>query len=217
MTSPFDALAPSYNTAWTDTPRGREQRAAVWKEIDGLFRAGDRVLDLGCGTGDDALHLMSQGIEVVGIDASPQMVEVARGRGVQAHVGQAIGWCGLSPAEQTPAAKTDRLRHAFSGAISNFGVLNCVRDLHSVSVQLAKLIHPGGPLAICLMGRFCLTDWRHAMNRWIGHAQWRGMDVYYPTARRVRAAFAPAFKFERRVSIGGGDHQLYIFRRRVEC
>src|ERR1700726_2598075 len=86
MTSPFDALAPSYNAMWTDTPRGREQRAAVWREIDGLFRAGDRVLDLGCGTGDDALHLMSQGIGVIGIDASRQMVEVARGRGVAARL-----------------------------------------------------------------------------------------------------------------------------------
>jgi ubiquinone/menaquinone biosynthesis C-methylase UbiE len=204
VTSPFDALAPSYNAMWTDTPRGREQRAAVWREIDPLFRAGDRVLDLGCGTGDDALHLMSQGIEVVGIDASPQMVEVARGRGVQAHVGQAIGLDGLSS-------------DAFSGAISNFGALNCVRDLHSVAEHLAKLIRPGGPLAICLMGRFCLTDWRHAMKRWLGHTQWRGMDVYYPTSRRVRSAFASAFKFERQVSIGHGDHQLYIFRRRVTC
>ena len=75
MTTPFDVLAPSYNALWTDTPRGREQRAAVWREIDGLFHEGDRVLDLGCGTGDDALHLMGLGVEVLGIDAAPKMVE----------------------------------------------------------------------------------------------------------------------------------------------
>ncbi len=57
MTTPFDALASSYNTLWNNTPSGRGQRQAVGREIDGLFRAGDRVLDLGCGPGDDALHL----------------------------------------------------------------------------------------------------------------------------------------------------------------
>jgi SAM-dependent methyltransferase len=203
MTSPFDALAPSYNTTWTDTPRGREQRAAVWREIDGLFRAGDRVLDLGCGTGDDALHLADLGVDVVGVDASLQMVEASRRRGVSASL--------------LAIEDLIKLEGCFSAAISNFGALNCVADLRPVAVQLARLVRPGGPVATCLMGRFCLTDWRHAMKRWLGHAQWRGMDVYYPTSRRVGAAFAPAFKFERRVSIGGGDHQLYIFRRRAEC
>ncbi len=78
------------------------------------------------------------------------------------------------------------------------------------------MIQPGGPLAICVMGRFCWTDWRHAAQRWIGHTKWRGMDVYYPTSRHIRAVFAPAFTFERRVAIGRGDHQLYIFRRRAD-
>lgn len=203
MTSPFDALAPSYNAMWTDTPSGREQRAAVWRELDRLFHAGDRVLDLGCGTGDDAMHLSGLGVEVVGIDASPQMVEAARRRGINA---------GLLAIEDLQG-----LEGLFSGALSNFGALNCVADLRSVAVQLARLVAPGGLVAVCLMGRFCLTDWRHAIQRWLGHATWRGMEIYYPTSRRVRAAFAEGFRFERRVSIARGDHQLYVFRRRVTC
>lgn len=203
MTSPFDALVPSYNTRWTDTPRGREQRAAVWREIDGLFRAGDRVLDLGCGTGDDAVHLAGLGVEVAGVDASAQMVQASRRRGVNASV--------------LAIEDLEELKGAFSGAISNFGALNCVADLRPVAVQLARLVRPEGPVAICLMGRFCLTDWRHAMKRFIGHTHWRGMEIYYPVSRRVRAAFSPEFTFVRRVSIGHGDHQLYIFRRRAAC
>jgi SAM-dependent methyltransferase len=205
-TSPFDALAQSYNELWTGTARGRDQRTAVWREIDGLFRTGDRVLDLGCGTGDDALHLADAGIEVFGIDAAPKMVQIARSRGVKASVlsiEDLVSGAGLWP--------------VFSGAISNFGALNCVPDLRPVATQLASLVQPAGPVAICLMGPFCLTDWRHAAKRWCGHTQWRGIDVYYPTSRQIRAAFAPWFAFERRVAIGRGDHQLYVFRRRVEC
>jgi SAM-dependent methyltransferase len=201
--SPFDALAPRYSQLWTDTQRGREQRAAVWREIDGLFRAGDRVLDLGCGTGDDALHLAELGIEVVGIDAAPQMVEIARSRGVNAST--------------LDIQDLYRFEGSFSGAISNFGTLNCIADLGPVAAQLGRFVQPAAPVAICLMGRFCLTDWRHAVKRCLGRAQWRGMAVYYPTSRKIRAAFAPWFDFERRVSIGRGDHQLYVFRRRVGC
>jgi SAM-dependent methyltransferase len=201
MTTPFDALAPSYNALWTDTPHGRDQRNAVWCEIDGLFRAGDRVLELGCGIGDDAVHLLELGVEVIGIDAAPKMVGIARSRGVNASL--------------LAIEDLHRLAEPFSGAISNFGALNCVADLRPVAAQLARLVQPSAPIAICLMGRFCFTDLRHADKRLFGHTQWRGMDVYYPTSRRIRAAFAPWFIFERRISIGHGDHQLYIFRRVV--
>ncbi len=203
MNTPFDALAQSYNTLWTETPRGRDQRAAVWREIDGVFRAGDHVLDLGCGTGDDAVHLASLRVEVSGIDAAPKMVEAARSRRVNASL--------------LAIQDLHRLGGPFSGAISNFGALNCIADLRPVAAQLARLIQPSGPVAICLMGRFCFTDLRHAAKRCLGRTSWRGFDVYYPTSRRIRAAFAPWFVFERRIAIGRGDHQLYIFRRRVTC
>jgi SAM-dependent methyltransferase len=206
LTTPFDALAHSYNARWTDTPRGRDQRAAVWREIDGLFQAGDWVLDLGCGTGDDALHLAELGIEVFGIDAAPKMVDVARDRGVNASLLaiEGLGSAGFS-------------LFSFSGAISNFGALNCIADLGPVAAHLARLVQPSGSVAICLMGRFCFTGWRHAIKRWFGRTQWRGISVYYPTSRQIRADFDPWFEFERRVAIGRGDHQLYIFRRRSEC
>ena len=201
--TPFDALAPAYGALWSETPRGRGQRASVWREIDGLFRAGDQILDLGCGTGDDALHLAGRGVQVYGIDAAEKMVETARARGVRA--------------QRLAIEDLDRLGGPFEGALSDFGALNCVADLRPVAVQLARLLPPGGPAAICLMTRFCFSDWRHAARRWSGKTHWRGIDVYYPTARRIQAAFDPYFGLERRVRIGRGDHRLYIFRRRDSC
>ena len=80
----FDRLASRYDELWTSSPNGRVQREAVWRRIDGLFRPGDHILDLGCGIGDDAVHFMSRGVEVLGIDASAEMVRIARSRGVEA-------------------------------------------------------------------------------------------------------------------------------------
>ena len=42
------------------------------------MKAGDRVLDVCCGTGDQALHYAARGIEAVGIDNEPTMIRVAR-------------------------------------------------------------------------------------------------------------------------------------------
>jgi trans-aconitate methyltransferase len=43
-------------------------------------KPGERILDLGCGTGDLAKQIDGQGADVVGIDASPDMVAKAKGK-----------------------------------------------------------------------------------------------------------------------------------------
>ncbi|WP_310448362.1 methyltransferase domain-containing protein [Thiobacillus sp.] len=43
-------------------------------------QAGERILDLGCGTGDIAAAMAERGAQVVGVDASPAMIETARKR-----------------------------------------------------------------------------------------------------------------------------------------
>ena len=49
-------------------------------------KAGERILDMGCGDGVLTKQLMDIGCEVLGVDASPAMVEAARTLGVQAQV-----------------------------------------------------------------------------------------------------------------------------------
>src|SRR5213082_864666 len=80
----FDALAPRYDELWTQSTIGQLQRQAVWRRLDGLSRPGDMLLDLGCGTGADALHFMNRRMRVRAIDASFEMVRIARSRGVDA-------------------------------------------------------------------------------------------------------------------------------------
>jgi SAM-dependent methyltransferase len=199
MTTPFDFVAADYRRLWSDAPLGRSQRSQVWRHIDPLFQPGDRILDLGCGTGDDALHFRGRGVRVYGVDASEKMVEAAQARGVDAR--------------RLALEDLSRLEGTYSGAISNFGALNCVADLRPIAAQLRRLIEPNGPVAICIMGRFAPADWRHAAQRWRGRANWRGLEVYYRSSRQTRAVFSD-FWFRKRVSIGWGDHQLYVFQRR---
>ncbi|HEY7387471.1 MAG TPA: methyltransferase domain-containing protein [Bryobacteraceae bacterium] len=191
MTSSFDQLADQYDTLWTDSAVGRFQRQAVWRIIDPLFSPGASVLDLGCGTGVDALHLMAAGIKVCGIDASSAMVRVAQGRGVTARI--------------LPIEQLDQLAGPLDGAISNFGPLNCVSCLERVAETLARLIVPGGRLALCLMGRCCAWEICHylsrgrpakAFRRWRTAVESLGVRVTYPSVRRLKAVFRGKFRLD---------------------
>jgi SAM-dependent methyltransferase len=157
----FDRIASRYDDLWTCSPVGRLQREAVWRRLDKLFNDGDTLLDLGCGTGEDAVHFMSQGMSVRAIDASSEMVRIARSRGVDASVFE--------------IEQLNRVQGCFHGVISNFGALNCVANLYAIRPALARLIRPGGHLVVCILGNFCLweTVWhflrgepRKACRRW---------------------------------------------------
>ena len=196
----FDQLAQTSDAVWTDSPRGRAQRDLIWREIDPLFRPGDRVLDLGCGTGEDALHLQANGVQVHGIDASPEMVRQAIARGIGA--------------ELVRIEDLHQLNGQYDGAISNFGALNCVEDLGGAGVQLARLIRPGGWLAISVMPPLCWTEIARFQFRRLGRkVQWRGIRVCYPSSRRVLRAF-PGFALLVRQSLDWGDHCLYLFQKK---
>ncbi|MDE3195683.1 MAG: class I SAM-dependent methyltransferase [Acidobacteriota bacterium] len=239
--SAFDRLAPVYAARWSETAVGLLQREAFLREVQPLFQAGEHILDLGCGTGDDALALARGGVRVRGIDSSAEMVRLARDRGADA----------LHLAIENVGSLDAR----FDGAISNFGALNCVERLADLREPLAGLIRPGGWMALCLLNRFCVweTVWHgvrrraaKATRRWRGKADGLGLPVYYPAARAVARFFHPHFRLERRIGIGvfvppsyvkmqessvrrlaraderlarlpgfrgAGDHQLFLFRR----
>ena len=56
--------------------------------------SGERILDLGCGDGMLTRQLASMGCEVLGVDASQQMIEATRSLGVEASMmdGQTLGF-----------------------------------------------------------------------------------------------------------------------------
>jgi SAM-dependent methyltransferase len=147
------------------------------------------VLDLGCGTGEDALMLSARGVHVTGVDASAEMVRIACARGVDAR--------------HRPIGSIAELPGIFDALWSNFGPLNCVERLPDLCRPFARALNPGGWLVVCLMSRACLweTIWytihghfRKAVRRWNGEAKSSvAQRVFYPTVRSVCRAFAPDF------------------------
>ncbi len=221
MASPFDDIADSYDEVFTGTLVGRAQRRQVWEETDRNFRAGQRILEINCGTGVDALHLARRGVRVVACDSSSRMVEVARRRIQSAGLDQLVDLRGMAT-EQIGRLEPEA---PFDGLLSNFSGLNCVEDLAGAARSLARLLRPGAKAVICLFGPCCLWEiawhlahgnFRGALRRfrrrgakaYVGGCS--GVRVYYPTIRRVRRLFAPHLGLETWRGIGVAIPPSYL-------
>jgi len=203
----FDGLAVDYDARFTASPIGRIMRQAVWRRLDAHFHPGDRVLELNCGSGEDAVYLGRRGVQVLATDLSPAMLQIARQKVVQA---------GLAAQVQVQPLALEHL-HAleappFEGALSNFGGLNCVADIGTVAHALARHLRPGAPAVFTVMGPWVPWEWlwflargqpAHAFRRLRpGGLMWRGLTIRYPSIRTLRQAFASAFRLQRISAVG---------------
>jgi len=79
----FDAFADKYDR-WFETRLGRyvlQYEKELVLEL-AAPRPGEKVLDVGVGSGIFALELMKRGADVTGIDVSQRMLDIARSKGV---------------------------------------------------------------------------------------------------------------------------------------
>ena len=209
----FDTAAAAYDRSFTDTALGRALRSRVQERLALRFPTGSHVLELNCGTGEDAAWLASRGIRVTATDGSRAMLAVAERK-----------LASLSP----PAAlvKLQELRleaphgpfaaSSFDGVFSNFGGLNCIEHLNPLATALHGWLRPQAVAIFVVMGRLCLWEIAHHLLR----ADRRGIArrfrrqgttarigdervrVFYPSPRQVARAFAPSFRPERLAGLG---------------
>lgn len=91
-------------------------------------RPGERILDLGCGDGALTVKIVAAGAEVVGVDASENMIAAAKARGIDAHVanGEALAF---GP--------------EFDAVFSN-AALHWMLDGSAVAAGVYRALKPGG-------------------------------------------------------------------------
>jgi ubiquinone/menaquinone biosynthesis C-methylase UbiE len=212
VATPFDSVAESYDTSFTDSFVGKTQRNLVWREMDQIFRPGQRILEINCGTGVDAVHLAQRGVRVVACDASSAMIRVARQRAADTGLGGSIEFHIMA------TEKIYRLYQAspFDGLLSNFAGLNCVLGLEPVVQSLGHLLKPGADALLCIFGRHCLWeliwnigrgDFEKAFRRFrtapirgsIGGQQ---VDIRYWSVGQLKRALLPDFHLKSQIGLG---------------
>jgi SAM-dependent methyltransferase len=175
-------------------------------------KPGESILDLGCGDGQLTQRIASTGARVLGVDASLEMVEAARQRGVVADVGDAEE---LAFAGQT-----------FDAVFSN-AALHWVRDQDAMLAQVRRVLKPGGRFVAEMGGHGNIAAIRVALMAVLhrnGYGDREDGVNYYPTAERYsRRLESHGFEVQRISLIprptplaeGGMEGWLRTFRRGV--
>ncbi len=202
----FDAIAGIYDETFTSISIASLMRQAVWRHMDSAFPAGSSVLEMNCGTGEDAVHMALRGVRVLATDISPEMVRVATEKVATRNVSERVEIAQLAWEE------LDNLPEAsFDGVLSDFGGLNCVCDLPSVAAALARRLRPGSPVLLCVMGPFAMWEWlwfgihlkpSKALRRLRRNPQWRGVSLHYPSPYALSRAFSVGFRVKRLSALG---------------
>jgi SAM-dependent methyltransferase len=125
---------------------GRPQPALVGVEVE------SPVLDVGCGTGENALYLAARGHEVVGIDYAARAIEKARAKAAER--GVAVSF------EVLDALELERLGRSFATAIDS-GVFHVFDDAQRARYveSLGRAVRPGGRYIALVFSELEPTDW----------------------------------------------------------
>lgn len=204
----FDGLAEDYDHSFTNTPLGRLLREAVWRRMEIRFDGLQRIIEIGCGTGEDAIHLARRGHSVLSTDESSAMIDAARTKAEHA------GCAGQIEFRRIPM---DDLASELAGArfdacFSNFGAVNCAIDIARLIADIDGLLKRRAALLWVVMGRHVPWEWgwflargnpRKALRRFgRGGSAWRGIRVNYPTPRELTAALGRHFTDFHRQPLG---------------
>jgi ubiquinone/menaquinone biosynthesis C-methylase UbiE len=207
----WDTAAETYVQDFSGTGIGETRRHAVWRRLDKIFSPGQKLLELNCGTGIDAVHLAERGIQLVACDISSRMIELALQLSASTDTSELIDFRVL-PNEEIGSLKGENV---FDGAFSNFCGLNCVEDLPAVVRELTRLVRPEATVLLCMIGRF--VPWEiawfmahgepgKALRRLRG-SSFRSSDpgtvcIQRPSVREIARVMSPAFRLQRWSGVG---------------
>ncbi|MBV7505259.1 methyltransferase domain-containing protein [Bacillus sp. sid0103] len=131
-------------------------------------RAGERILDLGCGTGDLAYKLHHQGVDVMGIDKSENMVQQAQNKypGLTFQVEDAVNMTYINE---------------FDAVFSN-ATLHWVKPPQKALQSIHDALKPGGRFVAEFGGKGNVQTITDEIIRQLGnHYQPEQFPWYYPS------------------------------------
>lgn len=121
-------------------------------ELQRTFRKGDFILEIGCGTGEEAVMLGEAGIKVLAIEPSEELLMYATRKIRSKKLTDMVETRHLG-AEDLATLIEEFGKGAFDGAYASFGVVNCIPDLENFLLDLSELLGPGAPFVCSVMNK----------------------------------------------------------------
>ena len=186
--------APSYDEAYTRTghgDRGPEANARWFAElavvegaVDALDLQDRDVLELGCGTGHWTARLASRARSVTALDASPEMLDVARSK-------LAVAGATNVSLERVDVVRAWEPARTWDAVVAFF-FLEHVLDSHFHSL-VARVVRALAPDGVVLVAEGRHRGEEHAND--VEHRHLHDHDVTYDVVERRRTAeeFTEAF------------------------
>ena len=150
----FGPLADEYDR-WYDTPAGRDHDKRQQSLVRRFLPApdpGDRLLDVGCGTGHWSRFFEEQGFTVIGVDISPAMVAAASSRHTPNCLFEVADACQLP------------FDDASFDVVAAMATLEFVPDVPTALAEMLRCIRGGGSLLVGTLNRLSLLN-RHRVAK----------------------------------------------------
>ncbi len=120
------------------------------------FKEGQNVLDIGCGTGLQAIPLALHGCNVVAVDVSKGMLEILR-RKIEKFSIKNIKIYNMAASKVSELKKTFGKEY-FDGAYSYYGPINTEPNIIRLRDGVFDLLKKGGLFIVMPINRWCLYD-----------------------------------------------------------
>lgn len=153
----FDSASATYDRDEAGNFIRVMMRAVSLRVLKATFRPGQRILEIGCGTGTEAVELAKVGIMVVATDISHQMISRVKERARAHDLTGRIRVHQLA-AHDIARVQTDYGLNGFDGVYSSFGALNCELDLGEFAASLAGLLKTRSRFVCSIINRLCWFD-----------------------------------------------------------
>jgi ubiquinone/menaquinone biosynthesis C-methylase UbiE len=158
MAVPFDHIASTYDSVFARTLIGQLQRKQVWKYVEKVIPhlKGFEMLELNCGTGDDAVLFGDGGLNIVATDINEEMLKLTEKKAERVSMQHRISshYLDLEGFNETLFDKK------FDLIFSNFGGMNCINpeSLQKLLMKLPSIMNPGGRFIGIVMPKFCAWE-----------------------------------------------------------
>lgn len=148
----FDSYAKLYDEHFTNSLIGKVQRKQVYRHANNnAYFFNKNILEVNCGTGEDAIWLAKQNATVLATDNSKVMLDVAKSKSSGFNI----------EFKQLQAQDISKLApEKFQSIFSNFGGLNCLspEQLEKFANSCAMLQGWEDQVVFVIMGTKCLWE-----------------------------------------------------------
>ena len=153
----FDGVAEHYDQHILGNPMNVWLRNRSVQHLSKIFKPGDTLVEIGCGTGTETILLARHGLRILAADISSKMLEVLARKAKEAGLSEAI-----IPLHTRTSALKEKLKALgysnLDGAYSTYGAINTEPRLDQLFQDLHSIIRPGGHLVLGVWNKYCLYE-----------------------------------------------------------